>query len=105
LTALGGSFEHTWLDDGCSRYRASEYDPGMPGGRLVVSSNGTTGVVWGTYPVLGDGNSKVVPGALVAYDATPAANGFDVYRVRRDRKFDGNGPVASGCLRNAPSSA
>jgi len=57
---------------------ASGNDPGMPGGRLVVSSNGTrpgTGVVWGTYPVLGDANSKVVPGALVAYDATPAANG------------------------------
>jgi hypothetical protein len=51
---------------------------GMPGGRLVVSSNATTagtGVVWGTYPVFGDANSKVVPGALVAYDATPAANG------------------------------
>jgi hypothetical protein len=46
---------------------------GMPGGRLVVSSNGTspgTGVVWGAYPVLGDANSKVVPGGLVAYDAT-----------------------------------
>jgi hypothetical protein len=57
---------------------ASGNDPGMPGGRLVVSSNGTspgTGVVWGTYPMLGDANSKVVPGALVAYDATPAANG------------------------------
>ena len=57
---------------------ASGNDPGMPGGRLVVSSNGMspgTGIVWGTYPVLGDANSKVVPGALVAYDATPAANG------------------------------
>jgi hypothetical protein len=57
---------------------ASGNDPGMPGGRLVVSSNGTnpgTGIVWGTYPVLGDANSKVVPGALVVYDATPAANG------------------------------
>jgi hypothetical protein len=57
---------------------ASGKTGGMPGGRLVVSSNGTTpgtGVVWGTYPVLGDANSKVVPGALVAYDATPAANG------------------------------
>ena len=57
---------------------ASGNDPGMPGGRLVVSSDGTnpgTGIVWGTYPVLGDANSKVVPGALVAYDATPAANG------------------------------
>src|SRR5258705_10779759 len=54
---------------------ASGNDPGMPGGRLVVSSNGTnpaSGVVWGTYPVLGDANSKVVPGALVAYDATTA---------------------------------
>lgn len=57
---------------------ASGNDPGMPGGRLVISSNGSnpgTGVVWGTYPVLGDANSKVVPGALVAYNATPAANG------------------------------
>jgi len=46
---------------------------GMPGGRLVVSSNGTmpnTGVVWGVYPVQGNANSAVVHGALVAYDAT-----------------------------------
>jgi hypothetical protein len=46
---------------------------GMPGGRLVVSSNGTkpgTGVVWGVYPTQGNANSKVVHGALVAYDAT-----------------------------------
>lgn len=52
---------------------------GMPGGRLVVSSNGTvpnTGVVWGTYPVLGDANANVVPGALVAYDATKVNNGM-----------------------------
>ena len=57
---------------------ASGNDPGMPGGRLVVSSNGTSpasGVVWGTYPVHGDANSKVVPGALVAYDATTVVNG------------------------------
>jgi hypothetical protein len=50
----------------------------MPGGRLVVSSNGTTpntGVVWGVYPVQGNANSAVVHGALVAYDATAAANG------------------------------
>ena len=51
---------------------------GMPGGRLVVSSNGTTantGVVWGVYPVEGNANSAVVHGALVAYDATAVANG------------------------------
>jgi hypothetical protein len=51
---------------------------GMPGGRLVVSSNGTTpgtGVVWGVYPVEGNANSAVVHGALVAYDATEVANG------------------------------
>jgi hypothetical protein len=51
---------------------------GMPGGRLVVSSNGTTpgtGVVWAAYPTKGDANSKVVPGALVAYDATTLVNG------------------------------
>ena len=46
---------------------------GMPGGRLVVSSNGAsanTGVVWGVYPTQGNANSNVVHGALVAYDAT-----------------------------------
>ena len=51
---------------------------GMPGGRLVVSSNGTmpnTAVVWGVYPTQGNANSQVVHGALVAYDATAAVNG------------------------------
>ncbi len=51
---------------------------GMPGGRLVVSSNGTmpgTGVVWGVYPVQGNANSEVVHGALVAYDATTVLAG------------------------------
>jgi hypothetical protein len=51
---------------------------GMPGGRLVVSSNGTTpntGVVWGVYPTQGNANAEVVPGALVAYDATRVTNG------------------------------
>jgi hypothetical protein len=50
----------------------------MPGGRLVVSSNGTaprTGVVWGTYPTQGNANSAVVHGALVAYDATTVIDG------------------------------
>jgi len=51
---------------------------GMPGGRLVVSSNGTTagtGVVWGVYPTQGNANSAVVHGALVAYDATIVTKG------------------------------
>jgi len=51
---------------------------GMPGGRLVVSSNGTTpgtGVVWSVYPTQGNANSAVVHGALVAYDATTVVNG------------------------------
>ena len=51
---------------------------GMPGGRLVVSSNGTTpgtGVVWGVYPTQGNANSAVVHGALVAYDATRVTKG------------------------------
>jgi hypothetical protein len=51
---------------------------GMPGGRLVLSSNGVkagTGIVWAVYPVLGNANSEVVHGALVAYDATKAQNG------------------------------
>lgn len=51
---------------------------GMPGGRLTVSSNGTTpgtGVVWAVYPTQGDANSAVVHGALVAYHATTVVNG------------------------------
>jgi hypothetical protein len=51
---------------------------GMPGGRLVVSSNGTTpntGVVWGVYPTQGNANAEIVHGALVAYDATTMTNG------------------------------
>jgi hypothetical protein len=51
---------------------------GMPGGRLVVSANGTTpgtAVVWGVYPVNGNANTRVVHGALVAYDATTVVNG------------------------------
>jgi hypothetical protein len=51
---------------------------GMPGGRLVVSSNGTTvgtGVVWGVYPTQGNANSAVVHGALVAYDAVAVVKG------------------------------
>ena len=49
---------------------------GMPGGRLVVSSNGTTaGVVWGVYPTQGNANSNIVHGALVAYDASTVLNG------------------------------
>lgn len=51
---------------------------GMPGGRLVVSSNGTTAgtaVVWGVYPTEGNANSAVVHGALVAYDAGTVLNG------------------------------
>lgn len=57
---------------------------GMPGGRLVVSSNGTangTGVVWAVYPTKGDANSKVVPGALVAYDATTLVNGTEMKQL------------------------
>ncbi|HET6890813.1 MAG TPA: hypothetical protein VFH31_06900, partial [Pyrinomonadaceae bacterium] len=63
---------------------ASGNEAGMPGGRLVVSSNGTapnTGVVWGVYPIQGDANSKVVPGALVAYDATKLINGTQMKQL------------------------
>jgi hypothetical protein len=56
-------------------FASGDMDPpgGMPGGRLVVSSNGAaanTGVVWGVYPTEGNANSNIVHGALVAYDAT-----------------------------------
>jgi hypothetical protein len=57
---------------------------GMPGGRLVVSSNGTTprtAVVWAVFPVQGDANTSVVHGALVAYDATKANNGMLLQRL------------------------
>lgn len=51
---------------------------GMPGGRIVLSSNGVTpgtGIAWATYPVQGNANSEVVHGALVAYDATSVKKG------------------------------
>ena len=51
---------------------------GMPGGRLVGSSNGNTvgtGVIWGVYPTQGNANSNVVHGALVAYDSIVVNNG------------------------------
>ena len=51
---------------------------GMPGGRLVGSSNGNTvgtAVIWGVYPTQGNANSNVVHGALVAYDAVVVNNG------------------------------
>jgi hypothetical protein len=57
---------------------------GMPGGRLVVSSNGTTpgtGVVWAAYPTQGNANSAVVPGALVAYDATTLIGGTQMKQL------------------------
>jgi len=62
-------------------YASGQNEPapgGMPGGRLVVSSNGTmpgTAVVWGVYPVNGNANTRIVHGALVAYDASRAING------------------------------
>lgn len=63
---------------------ASGNKGGMPGGRLVVSSNGTapnTGVVWGVYPTEGDANSTIVPGALVAYDATTLISGTQLKQL------------------------
>jgi hypothetical protein len=57
---------------------------GMPGGRLVVSSNGTaprTGVVWAVYPPQGNANAAVVPGALVAYDAARLINGTQMKQL------------------------
>jgi hypothetical protein len=63
---------------------ASGTEGGMPGGRLVVSSNGTapnTGVVWGVYPTQGDANARIVHGALVAYDATALVNGTQMKQL------------------------
>jgi hypothetical protein len=65
---------------------SGDMDPpgGMPGGRLVVSSNGTapdTGVLWGVYPTEGNANSNIVHGALVAYDATRVLLGGRLRRL------------------------
>lgn len=44
--------------------------PGMPGGFLSVSSNGTqNGIVWAYMPYVGDANQNIVPGVLRAFDA------------------------------------
>ncbi len=65
----------------------------MPGGRLVVSSNGAgdgTGVVWGVYPTQGDANKAPVPGALVAYDATTLINGTQMKLLFNSSANDAN---------------
>jgi len=46
--------------------------PGMPGGMMTVSSNGShsgTGILWATLPRAGDANQSIVPGVLYALDA------------------------------------
>ncbi|PYR98638.1 MAG: hypothetical protein DMG16_20325, partial [Acidobacteria bacterium] len=46
--------------------------PGMPGGILSVSANGTTpgsGIVWASLPLTGDAEDAIVPGILRAFDA------------------------------------
>src|SRR5271165_1652289 len=66
---------------------------GMPGGRLVVSSNGAgdgTGVVWGVYPTQGDANRAPVSGALVAYDATTLINGAQMKLLFNSSANDAN---------------
>jgi len=67
---------------------------GMPGGFLVVTSNGSTpntGIVWATAPVSNDANKFVVEGILRAYDATaldvhPNADGTPRLRLLWDSK-------------------
>jgi len=51
---------------------AMQAPPGMPGGFLTISSNGTTAnsaVVWATLPFTGDSNWNTVPGVLRAFRA------------------------------------
>jgi hypothetical protein len=46
--------------------------PGMPGGMMTISANGSasgTGILWATTPRAGDANQAVVPGALYAFNA------------------------------------
>ncbi len=48
----------------------------MPGGMLSISSNRSTAetaIVWANLPWHGkDGNQAIVPGRLIAFDATPS---------------------------------
>jgi hypothetical protein len=46
--------------------------PGMPGGLLSISSNGSargTGIVWAARDISGNANQRVLPGMLQAFDA------------------------------------
>lgn len=50
---------------------AFEDPPGMPGGFMAVSSNGSkagTGILWVNVPYSGDANHATVPGVLRAFD-------------------------------------
>lgn len=67
---------------------------GMPGGFVVVTSNGATpdtGIVWATAPVSNDANKFIVEGILRAYDATsldtnPNADGSPRLKLLWDSK-------------------
>lgn len=46
--------------------------PGMPGGMMTLSSNGShseSAILWAALPRIGDANQMTVPGALYAFDA------------------------------------
>jgi hypothetical protein len=54
-----------------SSHSPEKPSPGMPGGILSLSANGTTGgIVWATHPTDGDAVHATRHGALRAYDAT-----------------------------------
>ena len=47
--------------------------PGMPGGFLTVSANGSqagSGILWVSIPYAQDANADIVSGVLRAFDAT-----------------------------------
>jgi alpha-glucosidase (family GH31 glycosyl hydrolase) len=69
---------------------ASGLSPGMPGGMLSISANGTAdGIVWATHP-LANANEAIVPGIVCAYDATDLSKELWNSKVNAQRDDVGN---------------
>jgi outer membrane protein assembly factor BamB len=69
--------------------------PGMPGGVLSLSANGSTpgtGILWVTMPIIGNANVQTVPGILRAFDASNLSH--ELWDSEMDESQDGLGALA-----------
>ncbi len=72
--------------------------PGMPGGILSISANGSTpgsGIVWASHPYSMDANQAVVPGIVRAFDASDLTK--ELWNSKQNASRDDIGNFAKFC--------